>query len=270
MNQIRSIDGANITFTQQGSGDPVLLVHGGPTSGEAWAPVVPYLESRFLVVAMDRRGRGASTDGDGYTIDREAADIAAVIDAVGGSAHVVAHSSGARMALEAASRGTGIRSLVLYEPPLALERAPADLPDRLEELARGGASEAAADLFMTEIAATREEVKALKNVPPVWNRICASMGTVPREYRAILATPVDKDTVQQIDVPVLILVGEHTTSPIFLDGLERIEEALPDVRRVTIPGQRHMATAFTPEKFAEVVESFIVKVVAQPRCSSHR
>jgi hypothetical protein len=57
-------------------------------------------------------------------------------------------------------------------------------------------------------------------------------------------------------------VGELTGLDVVLDGLDEFEAAFPDARRVTIPGQRHLAVGFAPEVFAELVASFVQKVDA--------
>jgi hypothetical protein len=44
--------------------------------------LLPYLESRTTVYAMDRRGRGGSADGQQYALEREYEGVAAVVDAV--------------------------------------------------------------------------------------------------------------------------------------------------------------------------------------------
>jgi pimeloyl-ACP methyl ester carboxylesterase len=94
--------------------------------------VVPRLASRFTVVTMDRRARGKSTDGDAeYSYDLEAADVAAVLEAIGGPAHVVGQSSGATVALLTATRSDDARSLALYEPMLAPRHFPEHLAERI-------------------------------------------------------------------------------------------------------------------------------------------
>jgi len=52
-----------------------------------------------------------------YAVAREVEDAAALIDAVGGTAAVYGHSSGAGVALQAAAAGLPITRLVLHEPP---------------------------------------------------------------------------------------------------------------------------------------------------------
>lgn len=259
METVRSVDGTTIAFERVGHGPPVLLVHGGPSSGEAWSLVTPHLRSRFTVVTMDRRGRGSSGDGTGYSLDLESADVAAVADAIGGRIHLVAHSSGSVVALRTAPHLDGLRSLTVYEPPVGNDHWPDDLWDRIEELVDSGGAGAATELFVRHIA-TRRELEAVRAIPEVWERLRGSMPVAPREGRALVSSPLDLDEVSRIDAPVLLLVGEGTTSPVFLDGLEELEAALPDVRRIELPGQRHLANGFAPEVLAGQIGSFLESV----------
>lgn len=61
---VASRDGTPIAVWRRGSGPALLLVHGTVADhSTTWRRVVPILERRFTVHAMDRRGRGESGDG---------------------------------------------------------------------------------------------------------------------------------------------------------------------------------------------------------------
>jgi pimeloyl-ACP methyl ester carboxylesterase len=65
-----STDGTRIAFWRSGSGLPLLLVHGATADHTTtWRIVLPALEERFAVSAMDRRGRGDSGDSASYVFD---------------------------------------------------------------------------------------------------------------------------------------------------------------------------------------------------------
>lgn len=257
-----SADGTKIAFERRGSGESILLVHGTTGSTQSWALVAPILAKQFSVVAMDRRGHGESGAGLSYSIDLEAQDIVSVIDAVGEAVHLVGHSGGARVALTAALHTNRLRSLVLYEPPIALHHCQADLADRAEGLIRDGNRDAAAETFLREAAAVPdEEIAIVRSLPAVWERMTASVHSGPRNHRAFMAQSVNLDAIRGITVPVLLLVGGEQDAPIYLDGLDKIEQALPRARRGEIPGQRHLAPGRAPEAFAAVVMSFIADVV---------
>src|SRR5687768_6744787 len=78
---VTSSDGTRIGYWRSGSGPPLVMVHGGMADHTTLARVVPLLESRLTVYAVDRRGRGASGDGRKHSIEREYDDVAAVVDA---------------------------------------------------------------------------------------------------------------------------------------------------------------------------------------------
>ena len=69
-------------YTDQGDGQPVVLIHGWPLSGRSWESQVPALiEAGYRVVTYDRRGFGQSSQPwHGYDYDTLAADLAALVD----------------------------------------------------------------------------------------------------------------------------------------------------------------------------------------------
>ncbi len=68
-------------YTDQGSGSPVVLIHGWPLSGRTWEPqVLALTEAGYRVITYDRRGFGQSTQPwDGYDYDTFAADLDALM-----------------------------------------------------------------------------------------------------------------------------------------------------------------------------------------------
>nr|WP_208382360.1 alpha/beta hydrolase [Microbacterium ulmi] len=69
-------------YTDQGSGQPVVLIHGFPLDGESWRrQSAALLDAGYRVIAYDRRGFGSSTKaGSGYDYDTFAADVNALIE----------------------------------------------------------------------------------------------------------------------------------------------------------------------------------------------
>ena len=122
MHTITAPDGTTIAYDRTGAGEPVVLV-GGAFSYRRFpgqVKLAQLLSARFTVYSYDRRGRGDSGDTAPYCIEREIEDLAAVIDAAGGHAHVWGLSSGAVPALEAAAAGLPIRRLAVHEPPFVV------------------------------------------------------------------------------------------------------------------------------------------------------
>ena len=100
---------------------PIVFVHGMVAHTGFWNAALAACADRRRAVAIDLRGHGESaapTDGD-YSIESCAADVIAVIDALGLDAIVlVGHSYGAHVVIEvAARRPEVVRRLVLVDPP---------------------------------------------------------------------------------------------------------------------------------------------------------
>ena len=115
-----SADGTQIAYQREGSGPAVVLVGGGLDDGSENAVLMPALASEFTVYNYARRGRGGSGDTRPYAVQRELEDLAALLDAAGGKAHVFGASSGGALALEAAAAGLPINRLVVYDVPYSV------------------------------------------------------------------------------------------------------------------------------------------------------
>lgn len=93
-------NGVRINAWVGGKGDPVVLLHGYPQTGQMWRKVVPGLLDKFSVVCPDLRGYGDSDKPrDGYDKRSMAKDISEVMSALGFKSYsVVGHDRGARVA----------------------------------------------------------------------------------------------------------------------------------------------------------------------------
>ena len=78
------INGARIFHAEWGDGTPVILLHGGLGSIEAWANQIPALAANHKVIAIDSRGHGRSTrDAQPYSYALMATDVLGVMDEMG-------------------------------------------------------------------------------------------------------------------------------------------------------------------------------------------
>lgn len=100
----------------------ILSVHGSFASSRWWQPLFDLLPEEVLYgLALDLRGCGASDKPDaGYTIEEQAADLAAFVDALGCAIFdLVAHSSGGAIAIEYVLGHRGMaRTLTLVDSAL--------------------------------------------------------------------------------------------------------------------------------------------------------
>ena len=58
------VHGAKIHYVEEGSGDPVLFLHGQPTSSYLWRNVIPHVSPVARAIAMDNIGFGKSDKPD--------------------------------------------------------------------------------------------------------------------------------------------------------------------------------------------------------------
>ena len=115
-------DGVRIHYVVQGSGEPVVLVHGFTGSINEWVDsgVLPNLARDYRVIALDLRGHGQSEkprDVSAYG-ERMALDVIALMDHLGvAKAHVVGYSQGARIVgFLLATHGNRFVTAVLVQP----------------------------------------------------------------------------------------------------------------------------------------------------------
>ena len=100
-----------------GEGPSLVLVHGAGSARWSFDAVRPHLEGHFTVIAIDRRGRGDSTDGADYSLESEYEDVAAVVRDAGPGALLMGHSYGGLVAAGAAGL-LDLPRLALYEPAM--------------------------------------------------------------------------------------------------------------------------------------------------------
>jgi pimeloyl-ACP methyl ester carboxylesterase len=176
------------------------------------------------VYEYDRRGRGDSDEGGAYAIEREIEDLAAVIDAAGGSAYGFGHSSGGALALEAAGRGVPLRAVVAYEPPYTT--GPNDeLADQLAGLAASGHNSEASERFLA-VFTPRPVIEQMK-AGPYWPHMTAYAPTLPHEIRLSNNGSIPTERLQKITIPVIALAGGDSVA-----WAREVADALADI----IPG----------------------------------
>jgi pimeloyl-ACP methyl ester carboxylesterase len=262
MKTVTSKDGTEIGYEECGSGPPLVLVHGTSTAHERWIPSYPYFEEHFTVCAVDRRGRGASTnEGGPYAIEREFEDLAALIDSRGEPVDLFGHSYGGICSLGAALLTSNIRRLVLYEPPLHLGGDPSGVPsplaEKFERLLAQGDREGIIMTFMKEaVRMPEEEIRQAVSMPVFPFRLAAAH-TLPREGRANEALRFDPGQLKRITIPTLLLLGGNSPEPMAA-ATRMLQQVLPDARTVILPGQQHVAMETAPELLAREVLAFLL------------
>jgi pimeloyl-ACP methyl ester carboxylesterase len=238
-------------------------VHGGLGDHTRWDALRAHLEPNLTVFAMDRRGRGASTDGPDYALEREYEDVAAVIDAIGGRTGQpvtgYGHSYGGLCLFGAAPLTSNLGRLALYEgwpPPDPQAFAPSTgLRRRLETLLAEGEVDTALELILSEVVGMTHQEIATYRADPSWSGRLAAAPTFPREEEAFATAEWSPEAAARIRVPTLILTGDQT--PPWRAHADEVVEALPNGRLVALTGQGHSADIVAPALVASALRDFI-------------
>lgn len=260
MESTKSADGSVIAYDRAGSGDPIVFISGAFNDRAKCAPVAELLSDTHTVICYDRRGRGDSTD-EGAVADipaegpsRELADLAAVIDTVGGSVALVGFSSGGVVALQAAAAGLPITRIALYEPPLGIDRAP-DLPERLAELIIAGRrGEAAATFQLEGIGLPPAMVEQIKNSPG-WPYLEAMATSVV--YDAAVTRRGLPDSLPEL--PMIVINGAETW-PSLRELAVGLAARVPGLRHLEVPGGENHT--MPPAATADLIRAYLAEPVS--------
>ena len=131
--------GSDMHYVEEGEGDPILLLHGQPTSSYLWRNVIPHLSDRARVIAPDNIGFGKSDRPDiDYSYANHVSYIEGFIEALGlEDVTVVGHDWGSAFALDYAARHPdNVKAVALLEAIMAPVFPAAgydDLPPMLEK-----------------------------------------------------------------------------------------------------------------------------------------
>jgi pimeloyl-ACP methyl ester carboxylesterase len=255
---VHGAGGVEIGLHTEGSGPPLLLVHGGMGSASRWAPMWPLLTERYEVTAMDRRGRGTSGDAPGYSLSDEYGDVLAVAEHLAvdrpDGVDVFAHSIGAVCVLGAAARGAPFRRLALYEPP-GPETVSREWLERASGWLEAGQAGRAVMSFLVEvIGLDPAEVTAMRDTPVAAESVSIAATTLRREAEALLALDVAEPR-GSVPAPVLFLLGDR--SPTWATTCtERLRRMLSDSVVVDLPGLGHDAVDVDPSLVVSCLDRF--------------
>jgi pimeloyl-ACP methyl ester carboxylesterase len=256
-----SRDGTRIAYDRVGHGPVVIIVEGALGSRSAWAQpsLASLLAPKFTAVTYDRRGRGNSTDTVPYSPEREVEDIDALLDELGGSACLYGISSGAALALRAASElGRKIGRLAIYD--VAYDSDPGgreawrEYNEQLTSRLASGRKGDAVALFMKFVGVPSPQIDGIRG-SPAWPALEALAPTLAYDA-AVLGEDrsVPTDLVAKLITPTLVMYGG--TSPHLMgDTAHSIAGAIPHAELCLVEGQGHDVR---PEALAPVLTEFFL------------
>jgi pimeloyl-ACP methyl ester carboxylesterase len=246
MSHVTSKDGTRIGYERIGSGPPLILVDGALCS-RAFGPSrknAELLAQHFTVYFYDRRGRGVSGDTPPYSSAREVEDVAALIEAAGGSAFVFGASSGAALALHAAASGARIQKLAIYEPPFMVDDpryGDVDHAANLRALVAADDRGGAVKYFMRMVSVPTPFIFLMQLMRGVWRNLKAVAHTLPYDM-AVMGNWQIPARFAALPTPTLALYGGKTQTRL-KRAVEELVKLLPNVRQQVLPGQTHNVSA---------------------------
>jgi pimeloyl-ACP methyl ester carboxylesterase len=251
--EARASDGTVAQAVDEGTGTPILVLHGGMGDSSAWARVTDLLRDRFRTVRLHRRQYRLDLPRK-ITMPQEVEHVTAIARQLD-KPLVVGHSSGAVLALEALAADPELYSGgVLYEPPVVIDGPLGgdSIIAAREALAKGRPG-TAFGIFLRNMV----------QMNPVAARLIGALiGTRPElrdrverqldDNDAINALGVRLDAYAKLDLPILLLGGDK--SPKHLgERLDALEKALPHTRRLLMHGQGHNAENTAPSRVAQAI-----------------
>lgn len=265
-----TVNGADLHYVSAGSaGSPILLVHGFPETSRAFHKVIPLLAASHRVFAVDLRGFGDSSHGEGdYSSATSAEDLHQLIGQLGvGPVNITTQDiSGGSVFRLAASHPEDLLSVTAIETGLAgfgFERLAGTWYIRvlvtpgIPEIFLDGRERELVDWIFDRMTADAESVSAedratfarAYGVPGGWrgaSGLYASALAEGEELRALAdASP--------IRVPVLAIgaSGGSFTA----DAFDQVS-ATPS-RRVLLEGVGHYVALESPERLASAILDFV-------------
>src|SRR5262245_19881616 len=264
-----SVNGLTFAYVDQGSGPPIVLVHGSMSDYREWSKQTAAFAKHYRVIAYSRRyhwpNLAAGKDVDA-SVERQADDLAAIIRALGiAPAHVVGHSFGGAVALNLALRYPElVQTLVLAEP--AVTGVLGQMPDNdavlkesqairaeMKEAFASGDAERIVRTYASHVAPGDFE----KASPEVRQMLIANVSAFQLDFTSS-RSPFTCDDARRVSVPVLILFGDRSQL-----GLQRIAEAaarcINAAGLVKLPQATHWMQYDQPQTFNNAVLTFLAR-----------
>jgi pimeloyl-ACP methyl ester carboxylesterase len=253
-----------VAYERQGSGEPVILLHGIGLHRRSWDAVVPFLASEREVITLDLPGFGQSPDLPvplPHDLPTVVAALKAVFLALGlERPHVVGHSLGGLIALRLAQAGCA-RSVTAIAPAGFWSETERRYTFAMLAAARHGAR-LLPETLLVRLSGTAMGRAALTGLlygdtdscPPEAVTVCLrAMRDAPGFKATLRAGRLPGLFVGDIpDVPVTIVWG---TNDRLLPGHQaaRVRAEIPQARLVELPGCGHVPLYDAPDLIAQII-----------------
>lgn len=255
---------AEISFTDDGSGEPIVLVHASACA-DWFVPVAAELDG-FRVIRSHRAGYGDSVDlVRGLSIADHARHVVEVVRSLGvDRAHWVGHSFGGSVSLEVTrAYPEMVSSLVLLETarPCAPDEAPNPGVGEAIRMAAEGRVDEAHGVFMTAVSGPGYSDAIVGRLGE--DGLAAAVATggylFGHELPALADWRFDVADMAAVAVPVLLVEGALSAefNPSYAVRNAHLAAHLPCARRLVLPGVSHSMPLEDPVAVARAITDLV-------------
>jgi len=253
------VDRGELYYEIAGSGEPVVLIHGGFGDRRMWDDQFEVLARDYRVLRYDHRGFGRSPAPD--TTYSPIRDLIRLLDrAEIDRAHIVGNSLGGALAITfAILHPERVRSLTVVASGADGFRYPQSDIEAITEviaLMRGGRQEEALTKWLgnpmlavvnTQPAVKEKVERMVRENAGIW-----TMAAWPQQP----LTPPARERLGRIRIPTLVVIGDRDAASVrtFADSTARM---IPGAERVVLEGTDHLPHMEQPEEFNRILKEFL-------------
>jgi pimeloyl-ACP methyl ester carboxylesterase len=191
-----AVNGLEMYYETHGSGEPLVMLHGGLSTVDELHRIVPVLAERRRVIAVERQGHGRTADiGRPFRFAQGADDTAGLLRRLGvARADVFGYSVGGTVALELAVRHPAlVRTLVLCSAVFSMDGYHPEVRDGLRQLT--------ADALPPQM---RDAYERVAPRPADWPTLVAKAAEQARSFVGLPA-----DAIRGVRAPALVFVAQR-------------------------------------------------------------
>jgi pimeloyl-ACP methyl ester carboxylesterase len=259
-----SINGIQMYYEVTGDGEPLVFVHAGIADHRLWDDQVPFFSPKYKVVTFDMRGFGQSEPVDAEFTHRR--DITALLDYLGiDSAHFVGCSMGGGfsmdIALESPERVKSLTMVCSGPGGLELEVEEPEIFAKIEEADQAGdlqmVAEYEAQAWFDGPTRTVDQVDPAKRAKAMaMNRIALEHEQKHLGKNVGRLAPAAAERLDELQIPVLVIVGEHDNAYIQAAG-DYMVEHIANARKVMMADTAHLPSLEHPDEFNRILSEFL-------------
>lgn len=259
------VNGLRMNVLDQGQGPPLLLVHGFPLDHTMWAHQIEQFSKTHRVIAPDLRGFGRSEVTDGTATMRQFADdLNALLDVLRITEPVVlcGLSMGGYIAFQFVQHHRGrLRGLILCDTKAAADSEEGKQTRyKLADLVSRAGTAVLAESMPAKLFAPGAIGSAADESTRNVIRRANPIGVVAA-IRGLAARPDVTSVLRLIDVPTLVIVGQHDAITPAAE-MKSMAQAIPGAEFVEIAEAGHMAPLESPDAVNAAIENFLRRLSA--------